>query len=254
LLSRLERYGALEPLDRQRISELPLIVTNLTANQEIAHEGDKPSRCTVVLGGFLYTHKTVCGGRRQITSFALPGDVADLHALSLHSIDYNLSALGSAVVAFLPHAALKDVLDRSPRLAQALWRETFIEAAISREWITNVGRRESIVRVAHLVCELAARLQAVDLARDLCFTIPLTQAELGDACGITSVHANRVVQELRRLGLIEWDSRQVRILNWSGLARLGDFSRQYLRLSKAIENEMSDVKTYLHASGECASG
>jgi CRP-like cAMP-binding protein len=167
----------------------------------------------------------------------------------LQSIDYSLSALGSAVVAFLPHAALKDVLGRSPQLAQAFWRETFIEAAIFQEWVANVGRRESIARVAHLVCELAARLQAVDLARGLCFPIPLTQAELADACGISSVHANRVVQELRRLGLVEWNAKQVRVRDWSGLVRIGDFSDEYLRLPNRItETWPSGSKTYAPAS------
>jgi CRP-like cAMP-binding protein len=217
------------------ISELPLIVINVSANQEITHQGDKPSRCTLVPGGFLYTHKIAGGARRQITSFIIPGDFADLQAPCPHSVDYNLSALGTAVVAFLPHAAMKGMLERSPQLAQAFWRETFIEAAIFREWIINLGRRESIARVAHLICELAARLQTVDLARNLCFAIPLTQAELADACGISSVHANRVVQELRRLGLVEWDSKQVRIRNWSGLARMGDFSAEYLQLPGGIE-------------------
>jgi CRP-like cAMP-binding protein len=249
LLWRLERYSALELQVRQRISELPLVVTNVAANQEITHQGDRPSRCTLVLGGFLYTHKRVSGARRQITSFLIPGDLVDLQALYLHSIDYNLSALGSAVVAFLPHAALKEMLDRSPQLTQVFWRETFIEAAIFREWVTNVGRRESVVRVAHLICELAARLQAVDLARDLCFAIPLTQAELADACGISSVHANRVVQELRRLGLVEWDSKQVRILDWDGLVRIGDFSAEYLQLPNSVEETApSDANTCEHAS------
>jgi CRP-like cAMP-binding protein len=247
LLSRLERYGALEPHDRQRVSELPLTVANLTPDQEITHQGDKPSRCTLVLGGFLYTHRIVSGGRRQITSFVIPGDFADLQALC-HGVDYNLSALGPAVVAFLPHAALKDLLDRSPQLAQTFWRESFVEAAIFREWIANIGRRESIARVAHLICELTARLQTVDLARDLCFAIPLTQAELADACGISSVHANRVVQELRRLGLVEWDSKQVRIKNWSGLARIGDFSADYLQSPKSIEQApTSELRIYEQA-------
>jgi CRP-like cAMP-binding protein len=235
LLWRLERYGALEPQERQRISDLPLIVTNVGANQLITHQGDKPAYCTLVLDGFLYTHTRTIGARRQITSFVIPGDFADLQAGYVQSVDYNLSALARAVVAFLPHAPLKDVLDRSPRLAQAFWRETFIEAAIYREWVTNLGRRESIARVAHLICELAARLQTVHLIRNLCFAIPLTQAELADACGISSVHANRVVQELRRLGLVRWDSKQVQIRNWSGLAKLGDFSPEYLQLPSAFE-------------------
>jgi CRP-like cAMP-binding protein len=245
LLWRLERCGALEPHDRQRISELPLIVTNVAADQEITHRGDRPSRCTLVLGGFLYAHKITSGARRQITSFIIPGDFADLQAPYLQSVDYNLSALGPAVVAFLPHTALKEMLDRSPQLAQAFWRETFIEAAIYREWVTNIGRRDSIARVAHLICELAARLQTVDLARNLCFTIPLTQAELADACGISSVHANRVVQELRRLGLVEWDSKQIRIRDWSGLSRLGDFSAEYLQLPISIEQAAPSKETVL---------
>ena len=239
LLCRLERYGALDSEDRQRISELPLSVTNVPANQEITHQGDRPSACVLVLGGYLYTHKIASGARRQITSFVIPGDLADLQALYLHSVDYNLSALGPAAVAFLPHDALRDTLERSPQLARAFWRETFIETSIFREWVTNLGRRDAIARVAHLVCELAARLQAVDLARNLCFSIPLTQAELADACGISSVHANRVVQELRRLGLVEWDSKQVRIRDWKGLVRIGDFSADYLQLPLGVKEAAS---------------
>src|SRR3954453_4966564 len=112
LLFRLERYTALGPQDRQRISELPLTVTNFAANQEITRQGDKPSRCALVLGGFLYSHKIAGGARRQITSFIVPGDLADLQALFLHEVDYNLASLGPAAVAFLPHTALKDMLDR----------------------------------------------------------------------------------------------------------------------------------------------
>jgi CRP-like cAMP-binding protein len=233
LLYRLERTGTLSPLDRRRVAELPLTVTNIAAHQEIAHQGDAPSRCTLVLGGFLFSHKLASGSRRQITSFIVPGDIADLHTLHLSSLDHSLSALGPAVVAFLPHAELKEMLDISPQLSQAFWRETFIEAAICREWLTNLGRREAIARVAHVLCELAVRLQAVDLARNLAFLIPWTQTDLADACGISSVHANRVVQELRRMGLVDWDARQVKIRDWDGLARLGDFSDHYLQLRTA---------------------
>jgi CRP-like cAMP-binding protein len=230
LLYQLERSNTLSSQDRQRVAELPLTVTNYAANQELARQGDTPSRCTLVLGGFLYGHKHASGSQRQITSFNVPGDVVDLHSLHLSSIDHNISALGPAVVAFLPHAALRDMLDRSPQLAQAFWRETFIQSAISREWVTNLGRRDALARVAHVVCELAARLQAVDLARNLCFSIPWTQADLADACGISSVHANRVIQELRRLRLVEWDSKQVKIRDWNALVKIGDFSDDYLQL------------------------
>jgi CRP-like cAMP-binding protein len=237
LLHRLERLDALSGHDRQLIAELPLTVANFSANEEIACHGEAHSRCTLVLGGFLYSHKRVNGSRRQITSFFVPGDIPDLHTLHLAPLDDGLSTLGPAVVAFMPHAAVRAMLDRSPRLSKAFWRDTFIRLAILREWVTNLGRRDSISRVAHVICELAVRLQGVDLAQNLCFSIPWTQTDLADACGISNVHANRVVQELRRLGLVEWDSRKIRIRDWDAIAKIGDFSDEYLQLGRPLKRE-----------------
>ena len=237
LLHRLERLSELSAHDRQLIAELPLTVANFSANREVARQGDAPSRCTLVLGGFLYGHKRVNGSRRQITSFFVPGDIPDLHTLHLAPLDHDLSALGPAVVAFMPHGAFRDMLDRSPHLTQAFWRDTFIRLGIMREWVTNLGRRDAIARVAHVVCELAVRLQNVDLAQNLSFSIPWTQTDLADACGISNVHANRVVQELRRHGLVEWDSRKVMIRDWDAVAKIGDFSDEYLQLGRPPERE-----------------
>jgi CRP-like cAMP-binding protein len=237
LLHRLERLSALSAHDRQLVAELPLTVANFSANEKVARAGDAPSRCTLVLGGFLCGHKRVNGSRRQITSFFVPGDIADLHTLHMPPLDHDLSTLGPAVVAFMPHGAFRDMLDRSPRLTQAFWRDTYIRLAIMREWVTNLGRRDAIARVAHVVCELTVRLQNVDLAQNLAFSIPWTQSDLADACGISNVHANRVVQELRRLGLIEWDSRRVRIRDWDAVAKIADFSDEYLQLGRPLERE-----------------
>jgi len=120
------------------------------------------------------------------------------------------------------------MVDHSPRLAQAFWRQSFIEAAILREWIASLGRREALARVAHLICELVVRLQAVGVAKDHSFTICWTQMDVADACGISAVHANRVVQELRRLELVEWDAKHLQIRNWDALAKIGEFSDDYL--------------------------
>jgi CRP-like cAMP-binding protein len=233
LLCRLDQLNALSQHDRLRVAELPLTVCNCDANQRIARRGDKSSRCTLVLGGFLCSHKQVAGSRRQITSFFVPGDIADLQTLHLPSLDQDISALGPAVVAFLPHAAFAKMIGSSPRLTQAFWREALIQAAIYREWVVNLGRRDAIARVAHVLCELTLRLQTVGLARDRRFSMHWTQMDLADSCGISNVHANRIVQELRRLGLFDWDSRQIRIRDWEALARLGDFSADYLHLQKA---------------------
>src|SRR3954449_507073 len=229
LLSRVERLNTLSPADSQRIAELPLKVVNYSADREIVSYGYSTSRCTLVLDGFLYSHKPVAGSRRQITSFFIPGDVVDLPTLYLPKIDHSISTLGPAVLAFLPHTALKEVLDVSPALAQAFWRETLMQAAIFQEWVVNLGRRDALARLAHILCELTVRLQAMGLARDLSFAIPWTQTDAADACGISSVHANRVIQELRHLGLLEWDSKRVKIHDWDALVKLGDFNDDCLQ-------------------------
>jgi CRP-like cAMP-binding protein len=237
LLLRLERFSALSAIDRQRVADLPLKLVNTPGDREVVSYGYASSRCTLVLDGFLYSHKTVTGARRQITSFFIPGDIVDLPTLYLPKVDHSISTLGPAVLAFVPHAALKEVLDRSPALVQAFWRETLMQAAIFQEWVVNLGRRDAFARLAHIVCELTVRLQAMGMARDLSFTMPWTQMDVADACGISSVHANRVIQELRHLGLLEWDSKRVKIHDWDALARLGDFNDDYLQYRAATTKE-----------------
>jgi len=183
-----------------------------------------------VLSGFVYGHKLVNSSRRQITSLLVPGDIADLQCLYVPKLDHNLSALGPAVVAFFPHAAFRAILDQSPQLSQAFWRETFVETAIAREWIANLGRREALARMAHVICELAVRLRAVDRTGSFSLFIPWTQMDVADVCGISGVHANRVVQELRRSRVLDWDPRQIRILDWDALTEIADFSDDYLQL------------------------
>jgi CRP-like cAMP-binding protein len=237
LLFRLERLNTLSAEDRQRIVDLPLKLVNYPADREIVSYGYSASRCTLVLDGFLYGHKPVAGSRRQITSFFVPGDVVDLSTLYLPKVDHTIATLGPAVLAFIPHAALKDALDESSALAQAFWRETLMQAAIFEEWVVNLGRRDAFARLAHIVCELTVRLRSVGLARDLSFSMPWTQMDVADACGISNVHANRVIQELRHLELVEWDSRRLKIRNWSALVRLADFSDDYLQYHAITGND-----------------
>jgi CRP-like cAMP-binding protein len=228
LLARFERFNALLPDDRLRVTTLPLKLINFPAGFDIVSHGQTSSRCNLLLDGFLYSHKIV-GSRRQITSFHVPGDMADLSTVYLPRVDHTITTLGPAVLAFVPHAALREVLDQSPRLAQAFWRETLVQGCILQEWVVNLGRRDASARLAHIICELVTRLQAVGLARDLSFSMPWTQTDVADACGISSVHANRVIQEFRHLGLVEWESRRLKIRDWNTLVRLADFSDDYLQ-------------------------
>jgi CRP-like cAMP-binding protein len=252
LLLRLERFGALSVEDRQRLADLPLKVVNYSAGEEVVSNGFAPSRSTVVLSGILFSHKQVGRSRRQITSFFVPGDLADLSIFYLPRVNHRINALGPAVVAFVQNAALKEMLDKSPALAQAFWRETLMQAAMVQECVANLGRRDAVARIAHILCELTARLQIVGLAQTFSFSMPWTQMDVADASGISNVHANRVIQELRRLGLVDWDSRQVKIRDWDALVQLADFRDDYLQFTTVDEkSSIRFVPSRFHGAGKC---
>jgi CRP-like cAMP-binding protein len=231
-VQRLESIVELSSEDIRLLSEMPTSVRSYGADQDIIREGDTPSQCCLLLDGFLYRHKIANGSTRQIFSFQVPGDIPDLHSLHLSRMDHNLTSLGSTIVAFIPHSYFRQALPRSQQLTHALWRETLVDAAVYREWVVNVGAREALARVAHVLCELKLRLQAVGLVNDGTFTMPCRQTDIADAVGITAVHANRVIQELRGKGLIQWEGKTVTIHQWDELAEVGDFSADYLHLRK----------------------
>ena len=232
LVRRLESIMVLSDEDLALLSEMPTTVRSYENAQDIVRQGDSPTQCCLLLDGFLYRHKIANGSTRQITSFYVPGDIPDLHSLHLSPMDHNLASLGPSVVAFIPHSYFHEVLPRSQQLTHALWRETLVDAAVFREWVVNIGARDAIARVAHVLCEINLRLRAVGLVRDSTFSFPCRQTDMADACGITAVHTNRVVQELRAKGLIEWEGKTVSILREDELAEIGDFSPDYLHLRR----------------------
>jgi CRP-like cAMP-binding protein len=227
---RLRSILSLSDEDCALLAEMPTTVRSYRTDQDIVREGDRPSQCCLLLDGFLYRHKIANGSTRQIMSFHVPGDMPDLHSLHLGKMDHNLTSLGPTVVAFVPHSYFRDVLPRSQQLTHALWRETLVDAAVFREWLANVGARDALGRVAHLLCEFKVRLEVVGLVHDCTFTLPARQTDIADACGITAVHTNRIVQELRAKNLIHWEGKNVTILDWDELAKVGDFSDEYLHL------------------------
>ena len=230
LTTRLDRVVGLSEKDQALINALPFTVQNFAPDQVLVQAGDEASQCWLLLDGFLYRHKETTEGRRQILSIYVPGDIPDLGSLYLERSDHTLSAMGPAVAAHVPHRALSDMMQASATLSRALQRETLVDAAIFREWILNIGTRQAVARVAHLLCELTMRMQVVGLARDRSFNLPMSQADIGEATGISSVHANRVIQELRARQAIEWRSKALKILDWQMLVSLADFSPSYLHL------------------------
>jgi CRP-like cAMP-binding protein len=230
MIRKLESIFTLSDDEKQALLSLPMQVMAIKADQDLVRQGDRPSRSCLILSGFAATYKVTAGGKRQIVSFNLPGDVPDLQSLHLRVLDNSIGTLTPCSVGFITHEVLHDICDRYPRIAAAFWRETLIDAAIFREWVLNVGQREAYQRMAHVLCELLMRLEAVGLAKDHACDLPITQSEFADALGVTTVHVNRVLQQMRADGLIELKGDRLNIPDWDKLKEAGEFDPTYLHL------------------------
>jgi CRP-like cAMP-binding protein len=230
MIRKLESIFTLTDDERQALETLPMQVAVIKDHQDLVREGDRPSRSCVILSGFTATYKITAGGKRQIVSFGTAGDIPDLQSLHLKVLDISIGTLTTCRMGFITHEALRDLCTRFPRIAAAFWRETLIEGAIFREWVANVGQREAYNRMAHVLCELLVRLRAVGLAEDHACEMPITQGEFADAMGITPVHVNRVLQQMRADGLIELKGDRLNIPDWDRLKEVGEFDPTYLHL------------------------
>jgi CRP-like cAMP-binding protein len=170
-------------------------------------------------------------------------------SLHLETMDHSLASLGRGRVAYIPHGAVREVCDRHRNLAATLWRDTLIDASIAREWLAGVGRRTAHERIAHLICEVFVRSRALGLMDEGAFELPVTQAELGDATGLSTVHVNRVLQELRRDELITWRGRSILVLDWERLRLAADFDAGYLHL---LDGAGLLTTAALHQAGKSA--
>jgi CRP-like cAMP-binding protein len=225
---------ALSPGDQQAINDLPIRIAEIRAGQDIVRQGDRPSRMCFIIDGFTCSYKMSTDGRRQIVSFHLPGDAPDLQSVHLPSLDISIATITPCRIAFVTHEAIRYLCEKQPKIADAFWRYTLLDAAIYREWIANVAQRSAVSRLAHLLCEMFVRLAVIGDANRDKIPFPITQSELGEATGLSSVHVNRSLQELRKGGYISLTGRTLSILNFHGLTDVGDFNTEYLHL-KPIE-------------------
>jgi CRP-like cAMP-binding protein len=241
LIARLQAVGGLSERDKVRLTRIPYRVKSLADGEYAVREGDKPSSCIVVIDGFLARQRVV-NDRNQISSFYMAGDMPDLPTLHLPIADCDLCSIGNSTIAAVPHSSLREIMTESLGLTHAFWRETLIQAAIYREWVENLGARQALGRLAHLLCELTTRMEFVGLADNGSFRIPLTQQDVADACGLSIVHVNRTIQELRGLGLIEWENQTVTLLRPQELQAVAEFSPEYLHeLSPSERSKLSNV-------------
>lgn len=189
-------------------------------------------RCNLLVDGFVCRFKDLADGQRQILELHVPGDFVDLHSFLLKKLEHNIGALTRVQIAYIPHDRLKCVTEEHPHLSRMLWFSTLLDAAIHREWILSMGRRSAVARIAHMFCELHLRMEVSGLTEDHSYALPLTQIDLADAAGLTHIHVNRMLKQLREEGLMTWRSGRVTIHDWEGLQRVAEFNPGYLYLER----------------------
>lgn len=201
--------------------------------QDVVAAGSRPAYSCLIVEGLAARYKLLPNGRRQFTAIHIDGDFADLQSLLLNRMEYGVAALTPCTVVTADHDALHRLIEAHPRILRLFWMDTMLDAAVHQEWVVSMGRRSAIGRLAHLICELYMRLQIVGRTDGPSFHLPLTQLELSDILGLSIVHVNRILSELRRDRLLEWNSRTLCIQNWQRLAEIADFQPDYLSVEIA---------------------
>jgi CRP-like cAMP-binding protein len=198
---------------------------------DLASQGRASGMLTVLLQGLACRYKDLPDGRRQIIAFQFPGDIVDVHGFVMGRLDHAIGALTACQVTVMGHDTLTGLIEKHPQIGLALWRESMIDAAIAREWIVNLGQRGAYERMAHLLCEAAYRQRSGGLVEGDRCSFPLTQSEISDALGLSVVHVNRVLQRLRKEGLITLRAGQLTVHDPAGLMAAGGFEPSYLQPS-----------------------
>jgi CRP-like cAMP-binding protein len=231
-LKKIRRRDDVSAEEEQVIRGLVSHTISVPADRVVIRAGELLNQSMLLLDGWAARAKDLPSGQRQFAEIHLPGDFADLHSFTLKRLDHDVISISPCQFAIVPHERLKAMTERMPHLTRVYWFSTNLDAAIHREWALSLGRRSAISRMAHLFCELFIRLEIVGLTRDRSYDFPLTQAELGESLGLTSVHVNRTLQELRRMGLIDVEDRRVTIHDLGALKGVAEFDPSYLYLEK----------------------
>jgi CRP-like cAMP-binding protein len=230
LIAKFRRRDTLSDAEQLSLESLAFTTRTFAAGEEIVSEGSSCDFSCLILEGWASRNKQLQDGRQQITAFQIVGDFVDLHSFLLKPMDHTVAAVTACKMALVRHSALKEITENQPHLTRMLWLSTLIDAAIHREWLVTLGRLPAPAHLAHLICELYLRLEAVGAAADHSFEFPVTQILLADALGLSTVHVNRVVQELRREKLITWRGAKVTIPDFDRLAEFAEFDPTYLNL------------------------
>ena len=238
-IQRLARCATLSLEEQRVLEDATESPRRCSSSENLVKVGDPADRLIVILSGHAYQYRLLPDGRRQILAYLFAGDMCDPRQLMLPQVDYSMCVLASSDIATLSVNTLQR-LERHPNVSLAMARYALMQAAITREWLVNVGHRTAFERIGHLVCEMFTRLESVGLTHEHAFELPLTQAELGDTLALSAVHVNRTLMELRRLKLVTFQNRQVVIHDFNALQSAAGFDPSYLHFNeRSPERAMS---------------
>jgi CRP-like cAMP-binding protein len=233
MIRKLAVHAELDHADRAAITALPFVRRSYEPSSYLVREGEPAKKyCSFILDGLAFRQKLTVNGARQIVAIQMVGDFVDFQHLFLRHADHNVQALTRIESADVDRDALQEVATERPAIGRAMWTEALVEASIFREWIVNVGRRDARTRIAHLLCEFAVRMKAAGIAPSEGYELPMTQEQLGDATGLTSVHVNRTLKSLVEDGTIPRRGRFIGFADWNRLRSTADFSDLYLHINR----------------------
>ena len=243
LIRKLERLSPLDDEDKALLALATERSYAIGPHQNIIKEGDTPDNVHLIVSGMVCRQKITANGNRQIIAYLLPGDFCDLHVFILDQMDHTITTLSECRVVDIPRHTILRLTER-PAIARALWWATLVDEGTLREALVNMGQRRAEERMAHFLCEMLVRLDAVGLVVDNSFDLPVTQQDLGNTLGLSTVHVNRVVQKLRSRNFVAIARRSVTILDPAGLKAFCEFNPNYLHLgphqAKAEPSRRSD--------------
>ena len=227
-VEKMSAFGLLKPDDIAALADATALPRRYAGKVDLIREGDRPGPVFVMLEGWACRYKLLPNGTRQIVGFLMPGDSCDLHVALLAEMDHSIQTITPALVARIDRNAMDALLEQHPAVAKTMYVGQLVDEGTLRAWITSMGRRTSIERVAHLMCELYLRARDVGLTVEPSFTMPLSQTILADALGMTPVHLNRVLRELREVGAMTLSRGTLTIANPNQVAEIAGFDENYL--------------------------
>ena len=230
LVKKLGAFTELTPEETSALEKASSRSQSLEAHSDVIREGDEPADVHLVTRGLACRYKLLGNGRRQIVAYLIPGDFCDFNVFILSRMDHTIATISPTQMVWLTRERMLELLTYSG-IARAMWLATLVDEAVLREWVTNIGQRSAEQRLAHLMCELYLRMKVVGLTDGLAFELPVTQAELGETLGLSTVHVNRSLQSLKAANVLTFKGKKIAIADMNRLKTVCGFRDNYLHLS-----------------------